>query len=135
MNRIARSRTLARADAGPGDGGLGGPSRRIRLLGALTGAGLVLAGLGAYAVAERSAGGGARRPKAAAAAPVPPRVSTAQLAERNGVRIVHVAISGDGGLVDLRYQVLDPDKANAVHATSPELVDETTGAVVDQLFM
>ena len=42
-----------------------------------------------------------------------------------------------GGLIDLRYQVLDPDKANSLHAqqTPPALVDERTGLVVNQLLM
>ena len=34
------------------------------------------------------------------------------------MQITQVAVTGGGGLVDLRYQVLDPDKAGAVH--SPE---------------
>ena len=74
------------------------PPRRVRLLGALTGAGLV---------------------------------------RRSGVRVVHVAMSGDGGLVDLRFQVIDPDTANVVHEPSypPEVVDEDSGVVVSELLM
>jgi hypothetical protein len=67
----------------------------------------------------------------------PARGAAADLAQRSGVRIVRVAVSGGGGLVDLRYQVVDPDKAAALHAsaTPPALVDERTGVVVSRLFM
>jgi ribosome biogenesis SPOUT family RNA methylase Rps3 len=56
---------------------------------------------------------------------------------RIGVRIVRVAVSGGGGLVDLRYQVLDPDAAASIHdaATPPQLVDEPTGVLVGGLLM
>jgi hypothetical protein len=66
-----------------------------------------------------------------------PAVTAAGLAERSGVKITQVAMTGGGGLVDLRYQVVDPDKAVALHdrRTPPALVDEETGLVVNQLFM
>jgi hypothetical protein len=78
--------------------------------------------------------------KAGAAVPVAwerPAVGAAGLAERSGVKLTQVAVTGDGGLVDLRYQVVDPDKAAAVHdqRTPPALVDERTGLIVNQLFM
>jgi len=59
------------------------------------------------------------------------------LVARSGVRITQVAVSGGGGLVDLRYEVVDPDRANALHdpATPPAVVDEKTGVVVHQLLM
>ena len=40
-------------------------------------------------------------------------------------------------LVDMRYQVLDEDRAAAIHdpATPPAMVDETTGVFVDRPFM
>lgn len=59
------------------------------------------------------------------------------MAERSGVRIQHVAMSGGGGLLDLRFQVVDPDKAVAVHdlATPAAVVDESTGLVVKELLM
>jgi hypothetical protein len=67
----------------------------------------------------------------------PPVVSAAGLLQRSGVRIVRVTVSGDGGLVDLRYQVADSDKAAALHdpANPPLVVDERTGGVVSRLFM
>jgi hypothetical protein len=71
------------------------------------------------------------------AAPTFPIVSPAGLVERSGVRVVRVAVSGDGGLVDLRYLVVDSEKADAVHnsRTPPLVIDERTGGVVSQLLM
>jgi hypothetical protein len=68
---------------------------------------------------------------------LPAAVSAAGLAERSGVRVVHVAASGAGGLLDLRYQVVNPDAAAAVHnpRTPPALVDERSGLVIGQLLM
>jgi hypothetical protein len=68
---------------------------------------------------------------------VPPIVSRAGLEQRSGVRLARVAVTGDGGLLDLRYQVVDPDTANVLHdpAYPPEMVEEKTGLVVDNLFM
>lgn len=108
-------------------------SRRIKLLGAVTGAGLVLAAFGGYKLTHLP---GTATP-AAAANRVPPVVTKAGLAQRSGVRVTHVSLTGDGGLVDLRYQVLDADKAAAIHdpANPPEVVDEETGVVVDRPFM
>jgi hypothetical protein len=109
----------------------------VRLLGAVTGAGLVVAGIGSYMLTHHPSASGVApaKAKAAVAEHVPPVVTPAGLEEKSGVRVAHVAITGAGGLVDLRYQVIDPDKAASVHATAPELVDETTGVVVNQLFM
>jgi hypothetical protein len=104
-------------------------SGRVRWLGAVTGAGLVV--LGYVVIAEL----GGHHDSASAEQPVPRLVSAAGLAQRNGIRIRQLAVTGAGGLVDLRYQVLDPDKAGSVHAAPPELVDERTGVVVDQLLM
>lgn len=66
-----------------------------------------------------------------------PLVSPAGIVQRSGVRVTHVAVTGDGGLVDLRYQVLDADKAASLHdqATPPLLIDERTGGVVGELLM
>jgi hypothetical protein len=66
-----------------------------------------------------------------------PSVSAAGLAERSGVRLVRVAVTGGGGLLDLRYQVVDPNKAVAVHEgqTPPAIIDERTGLVINQLLM
>lgn len=66
-----------------------------------------------------------------------PVVSAAALTDRSGVKITQVAVTGGGGLVDLRFQVIDPDKANVLHdaATPPAVVDERTGLVVHELLM
>jgi hypothetical protein len=107
---------------------------RVRVLGAVTGAALVAAGVIGYELASSSGGSPQARQPAIAASPV---LSKAGFQDRSGVRIVRVAVTGDGGLVDLRYQVLDQEAAASVHdrATPPDLVDERTGVVVNELFM
>lgn len=107
---------------------------RARALGALTGAALVLAVAGVVWAAGRHDGGA---PRAAAARAVAPRLLTPTAFERRtGVRVVRVAVSGGGGLVDVRYEVLDAAAAAGLHdAAPPELVDERTGVVVRHLFM
>jgi hypothetical protein len=104
---------------------------RVRVLGAATGAAIVLAGVGAYSLTHSSSN--AR----ALPHPAPPLVSNAEFQRRTGVRIVRVAITGDGGLVDLRYQVIDPNAADSIHEpeTPPLLVDEQTGLLINELFM
>jgi hypothetical protein len=52
-----------------------------------------------------------------------------------GIRVVRVALTAGDGLVDLRYQVIDPDRADVVHTEPPLLRDERTGAVVGTPFM
>ena len=66
-----------------------------------------------------------------------PAVPTSALADRSGVRLVRVAVTGGGGLLDLRFQVVDPDKAAALHdgRTPPGIVDERTGLVFSRLLM
>jgi hypothetical protein len=66
-----------------------------------------------------------------------PAVSATGLVERSGVRLVRVSVSGDGGLLDLRYQVIDPNRASSVHdrRTPPAIIDERTGLVMSKLFM
>jgi hypothetical protein len=46
-------------------------------------------------------------------------------------------VTGGGGLLDLRYEVVDADKAVALHdpSTPPALVEESSGLVVDSLLM
>ena len=109
-------------------------SVRARRLGFVTGAGLVAVG---FVLVALLAGGHGDSVSARQTAKetIPPLVSAAGLARRSGIRIRQLAVTGAGGLIDLRYQVLDPDKAAAVHTARPELVDERTGVVVDQLLM
>jgi hypothetical protein len=56
--------------------------------------------------------------------------------ELTGVRIVRVALSGNGGLVDLRFQAVDAEKALVVHdANQPiRIVEEASGVVISTPF-
>ena len=66
-----------------------------------------------------------------------PAVTPDGLTARSGVSITQVAVTGNGGLVDLRFQVLDANAANALHdpALPPAIIDEPTGLVVRDLVM
>jgi hypothetical protein len=91
-------------------------------------------------LALTSAGDGSTLGDRAAPAPIAwgrPVVKAQGLASRTGVVVTQVAITGGGGLVDLRYQVVDPAKAATVHdpAKPPALVDERTGLVIHDLLM
>jgi hypothetical protein len=103
----------------------------VRVLGGATGALLLLAGAGAYEL-TRSSGVAGARPH-----PALPLVSPGEFQRRTGVRLLSVALTGGGGLVDVRYQVIDPDAASSIHdpKAPPDLVDEHTGVVVNNLFM
>jgi hypothetical protein len=108
---------------------------RVRIAGFLVGV-LIAAGIGALALwlPQRSSA----KPSTV---PPPewqrPPVSASGLAERSGVRLVRVAVTGGGGLLDLRYQVVDPSKAVTVHEaeTPPAIMDERTGLVLNRLLM
>lgn len=49
--------------------------------------------------------------------------------EKTGVRIVRISVTAGGGMIDLRYQVIDPDKAALVHSPDdpPAIIDEASG--------
>lgn len=111
-----------------------GSGRRVRVLGAVTGAVLVAAAVSGYKLVQ-SSGTAPARSKAVGEAAPPPLLSAVAFQARSGVRISQVAVTGAGGLLDLRFQVLDPSRAASVHSTPPMLVDENTGVVVNQLFM
>jgi hypothetical protein len=132
--------SLTRAEPGTGSAaparwGRFRPPGRVRIAGFLAGV-LIAAGIGVLALwlPQRSSG-------QTSAEPPPqwqrPAVSASGLAERSGVRLVHVAVTGGGGLLDLRYQVVDPSKAVTVHEaeTPPAIIDERTGLVLDRLLM
>ncbi|WP_028061075.1 hypothetical protein [Candidatus Solirubrobacter pratensis] len=105
------------------------------MLGGVMGAALMLLAITSYEIARHSGStGSASLPRIAAPAPLLPKVA---FERRAGVRIARVAVSGGGGLLDLRFQVLDADAAASVHdaATPPQLVDERTGVVVGGLLM
>ncbi len=60
-------------------------------------------------------------------------VSAADMENEYGIRVTLVAITAAGGLVDLRFTVLDKEKAaHILHdaAAMPELLVETSGAVL-----
>lgn len=61
-----------------------------------------------------------------------------EIEEKFGVRFTFLAVTADGGMVELRYRVIDEDKAaNFGHftETAPMLVDDETGDVVDVTIM
>ena len=106
--------------------------RRVRLLGAAVGAAAIVAAGGSYQLAQWLA---ADHVSSEIALPGAPVVSQAAFQAKTGVRITQLAVTGNGGLLDLRFQVVDSGKAAAVHSAPPMLVDERTGVVVRDLFM
>jgi hypothetical protein len=101
-------------------------------------AGVVLAaGIGALALWLPQRSSGDAQGAAPPAAWQRPSVSAAGLAQRSGVRLVRVAVTGGGGLLDLRYQVVDPSKAVSVHEaqTPPAIIDQRSGLVLNRLLM
>ena len=113
------------------------PRRAVRLAGFLLGFVLVvsLAALGGWmATVWRTGHSAAKVEVHPWSRPV---VSPDGLVDRSGIQIVYVAVTGDGGLVDLRFKVFDPDKAVAIHdpETPPAVVDAATGVVAKDLFM
>jgi hypothetical protein len=62
--------------------------------------------------------------------------AVAAFEDQTGIRISRVAVTAGGGLIDFRYQVLDPAKAAVVHerGRTPALVDERSGDVLDDLW-
>jgi len=70
---------------------------------------------------------GSSSPKAGAPA-------DAAIEERWGIRVTQIGVTADGGLVDFRYTVTDPDKALAMGSeveNLPVLIAEDGGAVVN----
>jgi hypothetical protein len=70
-------------------------------------------------------------------APLPgPSVTEAAVEEKWGIRITHLAVLADGGLLDFRFQVLDPDKVSPLFelASRPIMYVEATGKKVDSLY-
>ena len=109
-------------------------------MGVLTGILIVLGGAAAYflwptaAEPDDQVGSGQAAVAVAWGRPV---VTEAGLAARSGVVITQVAVTGAGGLVDVRFEVVEPNRAATVHdpATPPAIIDEQTGLVVHDLFM
>jgi len=116
-----------------------GPAKiagRVRLAGYAVGGVVVAVGLATLGLWLASAMTGGND-SVAAATWQRPVVSDSGLVDQSGVRITQVAVTGGGGLIDVRFRVVDPEKADAIHdeATPPALVDAETGVVVDQLLM
>lgn len=111
-------------------GRLGG--RLPSVLGLTAGLALVAATVAGIVVALSEGGS----PSPAASARLGRVVSQTDFEERTGIRVVRLAITGGGGLIDFRYQVIDPDKALVIHspARKPALVDEETGQVFDNIW-
>jgi hypothetical protein len=113
--------------------------RLLKILGLVTGVALAVLAVALWLTY------GPGRPAPASQAPAPvaevawgrTAVDADGLAERIGVKLTRVAVTGGGGLLDLRYQVLDPNRANSLHdaATPPAVIDEQTGLVVHDLLM
>lgn len=64
-------------------------------------------------------------------------VSQAAFEEKTGVRIVRVALAAGDGMIDLRYQVIDPDKAVIIHESesTPAILDEASGTILNAPWM
>jgi hypothetical protein len=112
-------------------------TRRWRVLGMLTGAILVIAGTFVALLVTRGSSDEVKTESKIPVAWARPLVSASGLVERSGVKITQVAVTGDGGLVDLRFTVVDANKAATLHdpATPPAVVDQRTGLVVKDLLM
>jgi len=111
-------------------------ARRARLVGLLTGV-VVAATVASLVFQLRGSSSDTKSESKVPVAWARPLVSAADLGERSGVKITQVAVTGGGGLVDLRFQVVDPEKATGLHdpATPPAVVDENSGLVVHELLM
>jgi hypothetical protein len=105
--------------------------------GTLLGVGLVLAL--AMLVGAFPAGDDGSLPRIPRVEPIwgRPVVATQSLPQHLGIRVTSVAVTGGGGLLDVRFQVLDPELAGALHdaRTPPAVVQERTGLFIDQLLM
>lgn len=63
-------------------------------------------------------------------------VSVQEFAAHTGVRVTLLGVTAQGGMIEFRYQVLDPDKAGLLlhdAAKRPVLVAEDTGATLAML--
>lgn len=61
-----------------------------------------------------------------------------EIEEKFGIRFTFLAVTAEGGMVELRYRVIDEDRAaNFGHytETAPMLVDNETGEIVDVTIM
>jgi hypothetical protein len=51
--------------------------------------------------------------------------------EGTGIRVVRIVLTGGGGIIDLQYQVVDPDKALIIHDADnpPMMLDEKSNFI------
>jgi len=100
--------------------------REVGWLGRILGT-FLLAGLALWVIVSLGIWGDGFGPEAWVA-------SQRAFAEETGVRVIRVAVIAGGGMLDLRYQVVDPDKAVIVHDQErpPTLVHEATGQAVSR---
>lgn len=84
---------------------------------------LLLAALAVWMIASQYAGGLVQNRQA---------LNHAAFEEETGIRVVRIAMTAGGGMIDLQYRILDPDKALIVHDDDnpPTLVDEASGWVL-----
>ncbi|MCG3209504.1 MAG: hypothetical protein FOGNACKC_03131 [Anaerolineae bacterium] len=63
-------------------------------------------------------------------------ISQTAFTAQTGIRLLRISFTAGGGMLDLRYQVVDPDKAVIVHDvdTPPTLVNNSTGQVIDRAY-
>ena len=74
--------------------------------------------------------------QAARGVQLPGTPASAEVVEAQwGIRIQHIGVSADGGLIDFRFVVVDPDKAVPLLSVEnrPRLFVEDSGAMVDSL--
>lgn len=60
-------------------------------------------------------------------------VTAKGMAARYGIDVTLIGVTAAGGLIDFRYQVVDPDKANRIihdRGLYPKLIAEDTGAML-----
>jgi len=64
------------------------------------------------------------------------QIARAVFEDQTGVRVLRVVLTAGGGMVDLQYLVLDPDRALALHDTEspPTLVDQKRGTALSTSF-
>jgi hypothetical protein len=84
---------------------------------------VLLLGLALWMIVSQVAAGGLQNKQAAA---------KATFEEQTGIRILRVVMTAGGGMIDLQYQVLDPDKSLIVHDDEdpPQLIDVASGQIV-----
>lgn len=100
--------------------------RRLSITTVAAVAGLALAA-GAAGVVVAQAGPGDHRPSFP---------SSPDLESRSGVKFVRATLAADGGLLDIRYVVINAPNAQrwlADSATPPTLTDQRNGVVIDRV--